>query len=734
MRFRLAVELLERRLALAAETFTVTTLANAGPGSLRQALLDANSTAGPDTIAFAVTGTIRISGAALPTIDDPVLIDGGTAPGFVSAPRVRVDFQNTRGFTITATATGSQIRSLSIVDSAAAGITIAASSTTVADNYIGLWENGLTIEANRGDGVLILAGANNNTIGVASTVAFQLSNVISGNRANGVRISGSSGNVVAANYIGTDASGQIPLGNVGQGIRLTAGANNNLIGGEATAGNDPKAGIFARPPQGNLISANFQAGIRIDGGSTLNQLSGNFIGTSASGNAPLGNRHDGVAIVAANGNRLIGVTAIQQPFVFYNVVSGNWRNGLRITNATDTVVHANFLGLGANNVTRVPNRGSGMVVNGNSQRVNAGGEIPLGNVMSGNQQFGILIADTAGGVLSFNNFVGQAAFGGRAANGMAGVRVTSSNPGFDINDKTTWNRFRTCLIGGNNGNGIEFLGMASGAEVTDTAIGTNYDISAALPNLGHGIVIGGQATKIAIGGFDPSIEKIDGGFSVHVGGNKGFGIVFQGKAHDVRVYNTRVGVGVGLTLESAYPIPNAAGGVFVGPGTSNITIGGEPDLTKPLVRYSNQIGRNYGNGLTITTARNTTVLATTVFANAASGVLLINSPGTVFGSATAPNIVSRNRGQGILATGFLAGSRITGSTITGNGANGLLLSASRGITVGGTHSSQANVISGNRLWGLLAAGWCRGSALGSNLVTGNSVGNVNTRGAVGLQT
>ena len=139
MRFRLAVELLERRLALAAETFTVTTLANAGPGSLRQALLDANSTAGPDTIAFAVTGTIRISGAALPTIDDPVVIDGGTAPGFVSAPRVRVDFQNTRGFTITATATGSQIRSLSIVDSAAAGITIAASSTTVADNYIGLW-------------------------------------------------------------------------------------------------------------------------------------------------------------------------------------------------------------------------------------------------------------------------------------------------------------------------------------------------------------------------------------------------------------------------------------------------------------------------------------------------------------------------------------------------------------------------------------------------------------------
>ena len=38
-------------------------------------------------------------------------------------------------------------------------------------------------------------------------IGFQLSNVISGNSGNGINISGSNGNVIAMNYIGTDPSG-----------------------------------------------------------------------------------------------------------------------------------------------------------------------------------------------------------------------------------------------------------------------------------------------------------------------------------------------------------------------------------------------------------------------------------------------------------------------------------------------------------------------------------------------
>jgi len=728
------VESLESRLALAASVFTVTSLGDSGAGTLRQAILDANAAAGEDRIEFAVAGAIRVGRSSLPAITDGVVIDGTTAPGFAGSPVVRIDYQNTAGLTLAAGAAGTHLLSLSLVDAAGAGVTIAASNTTLAGNRIGLWGNGLTLEPNRGDGVLVQAGADGNTIGIGSVKSFQLSNVISGNLGNGITITGGEGNIVAANYIGTDAGGTIPLGNGGHGIRLTAGAEVNVIGGEATGGNDPTNGQFVRPPQGNLISANRGCGVRIDGGATLNQLSGNFIGTTASGNAPLGNWKDGVAIVGADRNELTGTTAIQSPFIYYNVLSGNLGNGLRITNSDHTIVHANFFGLGANNATCVPNGLSGMLVSGDSRRVDAGGEIPLGNVMSGNALHGIEIRDTAGGVVSFNNFVGQRAFGGLAPNNASGIRVTSSNPGFSLADSNTWNRIRTCLVGGNLGNGIEFLGNARGTEITDTAIGTDYDIEGPLPNLGNGIVVGGNATQIAIGGFQPSIEQVDGGFSVHVGANKGFGIVFQDSAHDNTVFNTRVGLGVGTTIDTAYRLPNAAGGIFVGPGTANITVGGVPDLTKPLVRYADEIVGNKGNGLTVVASHNFTLLGCTISGNTASGLVLNGASNAAVGSPAAPNILARNKAFGLFATGNLAGSTVQSSVISQNGSSGVRLAGARGIAVGGAGIGEGNLISANKLWGIFASGWCQGSSLGNNAVTNNTPGNVNTKGATGLKT
>src|SRR5262249_25562801 len=68
--------------------FLVTTTADSGAGSLRQAILDANATAnlagGPDVIQFNIPGgtaqTITPS-TALPNITAPVILDGYTQPG-----------------------------------------------------------------------------------------------------------------------------------------------------------------------------------------------------------------------------------------------------------------------------------------------------------------------------------------------------------------------------------------------------------------------------------------------------------------------------------------------------------------------------------------------------------------------------------------------------------------------------------------------------------------------------
>src|SRR5260370_22422906 len=71
-------------------TFTVINTNDSGPGSLRQAILDANANAGPDTIRFSISsGPQAIAPLSpLPTITDPVTIDGTTQPGYSGAPLI----------------------------------------------------------------------------------------------------------------------------------------------------------------------------------------------------------------------------------------------------------------------------------------------------------------------------------------------------------------------------------------------------------------------------------------------------------------------------------------------------------------------------------------------------------------------------------------------------------------------------------------------------------------------
>ena len=67
-----------------ATTYTVTSSADAGAGTLRQAIIDANTSLGPDTIAFNIVGSgvhTIVPVTLLPPITDAVTIDGYTQPG-----------------------------------------------------------------------------------------------------------------------------------------------------------------------------------------------------------------------------------------------------------------------------------------------------------------------------------------------------------------------------------------------------------------------------------------------------------------------------------------------------------------------------------------------------------------------------------------------------------------------------------------------------------------------------
>src|SRR5947209_3085021 len=86
------VEALESRQLPA--TFLVSNTGDDGPGSLRQAILDANSTAGADTIGFDVPGAglHAISPARpLPIVSDQVAIDGTTHSGYSGQPLIELD-------------------------------------------------------------------------------------------------------------------------------------------------------------------------------------------------------------------------------------------------------------------------------------------------------------------------------------------------------------------------------------------------------------------------------------------------------------------------------------------------------------------------------------------------------------------------------------------------------------------------------------------------------------------
>ena len=82
--FGFAATLLAATGPTSAATFTVTNTAPSDSGSLRQAILGANATPGPDSIVFAIPGpgvqTIALA-SPLPTITEPVFIDGFTQPG-----------------------------------------------------------------------------------------------------------------------------------------------------------------------------------------------------------------------------------------------------------------------------------------------------------------------------------------------------------------------------------------------------------------------------------------------------------------------------------------------------------------------------------------------------------------------------------------------------------------------------------------------------------------------------
>jgi hypothetical protein len=335
---------------LSAATFTVTNTNDLGAGSLRQAIIDANTNPGADTIAFSIgAGPQTIMPlSALPAITGQADIDGTTQPGYVATPLIEINGTSAGGFVsgLWLQADFTTVSALSITGFTD-GILVAAPYAHIYGDYIGL----------RGDGVTELPNLN----GVQCTTGCDFidiaGSVISGNGSIGVLLNGfSTDGTVRASKIGTDASGLLARpNNIGVDVR----SGTAVIGG-----NLPQ--IF-----GNTISGNTLAGILIESPSKNVGVGGNFIGLGGDGTTPLGNGSHGIDAGATGA--LLGIVGSG------NVIAFNGGNGIDIqTGAANTGnairgndIYSNaLLGIGF---------GGGIVVPNDADDVDAGSANNLQN-------------------------------------------------------------------------------------------------------------------------------------------------------------------------------------------------------------------------------------------------------------------------------------------------------------------------------------------------------------------
>jgi autotransporter-associated beta strand protein/parallel beta-helix repeat protein len=531
--------------------FVVTTTADRGPGSLRQAILDADVNPVGNTIDFNITGsgvqTITPL-TPLPAVTEPVTIDGYSQPGASvntlthgdnAVLLIELDGSaaplGSNGLTISAG--NSTIRGLVINNFSGDGIALLTNGgDQVEGNFIGTNAAGAAALANGGKGVTINDSAGN-TIGGTTADAR---NVISHNSSYGVAISGSgaAGNVVEGNYIGLQADGASPLGNLGGGVLVDGGAASNTIGGTAAGAGNVLGGV---------VDGDF--GIALDGvGTQFNVIAGNFIGTDSTGShSGASFSYDIVTGGSAQHNTIGGTDAGAR-----NLIDGAAGDAAIIGNFTD--FRGNYVGLDVTGTQAISNI-NGIDVEGFDDTI-------AGNVISGNK-YGIALDGCAYAVVQ-GNLIGTTATGTAAlANGL-GIEVIAGARNNTIGGTTA---AAGNVISGNSGDGVQINGsgvsyiLTSGNLVEGDLIGTDATGTVALPNGGDGVLIRGGAVNNTIGGTTSGAGNV-------IAYNSGQGVQIAASPTDSATIDNGVrgnsiyrNTGLGIDLGGDGVTPNHTGNV-----------------------------------------------------------------------------------------------------------------------------------------------------------------------------
>ena len=350
---------------------------------------------------------------------------------------------------------------------------------------------------------------------------------------------------------------------------------NNAIGtnidGTASPLIQPNGVVISGPPnallgttlpggvmiQANVISGNLDSGIYLEGNASNEQISGNFIGTDATGRNSLPNGN-GVVVTGPGGNMIGGTSPADR-----NVISGNAGSGISIAggSAGNTAI-GNFIGTDfsgehatANDVGITIDAGSGNVI---------GGAAPGdANIISGNSSIGIQISNSKA--------TGNVVLGDLIGVNQGGTRTLTSpdaKTGFAIGiliDDSPANTIGGTALTAMNviagfGVGIDISGFdATGNLVENAQIGTGQSKHQTIAgSIGIGVYIDDVASN-TVGGSIAGAENTIVGYTT-------YGVFIYGglAAHNV-VQGNQIGIAAGKTGELA--------GIAV-EDASNNTLGG----------------------------------------------------------------------------------------------------------------------------------------------------------------
>jgi hypothetical protein len=276
-----------------------------------------------------------------------------------------------------------------LISGNSAGIVTNTPGATIQGNLVGTDVTGTKKIPNNGPGVW--TGGTNTLIGGLTPAAR---NVISGNAGNGVFASGV-GNKVQGNFVGTDITGTLPLGNSATGV---VAGNGTLVGGTT-------------PEARNIISANGSFGNVALGENSSGPaaiVQGNYIGTDVTGTKALSPSNTMWGIGIFSDNHVIGGTAAGAG----NVISGNG-TGIQVgggSSAQGNIIQGNLIGLNAQGTAPLPNSQTGVQFSADNNTL-GGTQSGAANKIAFNGVNGVSVSSGTGNSIRGNSIFSNALLG-----------------------------------------------------------------------------------------------------------------------------------------------------------------------------------------------------------------------------------------------------------------------------------------------------------------------------------